>query len=120
VASYFLPGAGSWYAGNDHHARVHGGIALGLGVTGMVLSAGRDCYDQCIPPTLLGAVFFFGYVTNDIWSVVTAVRDADARNQRTEQLRTARVDFTPALLLAAPAGDGTRTRLDVRLLRATF
>jgi hypothetical protein len=120
VTSYLLPGVGSWYAGNEHHARVHGAIALGLGLTGMLTSAGSDCYDMCIPPTLLGAVFFFGYVTNDIWSIVTAVRDAHSRNDRTEQLRSARVDFTPALRLAAPAGDATRSRLDVQLLRATF
>ena len=120
VASYLLPGVGSWYAGNDHHARVHGAIALGLGITGMVMTAGRDCYDMCMPPTLLGALVFFGYVTNDVWSVVTAVRDAHSHNDRTEQLRTARVDFIPALRLAAPVGDATRPRLEVRLLGAAF
>jgi hypothetical protein len=120
VASYLLPGVGSWYAGNDHHARVHGAIALGLGITGAVMGATSVCYDMCIPPTALGALFFFGYVTNDVWSIVTAVRDAHAHNERTEQLRATRVDFAPALRLAAPAGDESRSRFDVRLLRATF
>jgi hypothetical protein len=120
VASYLLPGVGSWYAGNDQHARVHGAIALGLGLTGMAMSAGRDCHDLCVPQNTLGGLIVFGYLTNEIWSVVTAVRDAHSYNDRTERLRTARVDLTPALRLAAPAGDATRSRLDVRLLRATF
>jgi hypothetical protein len=118
VASYFLPGVGSWYAGNDHHARTHGLIALGLGITGVVMNAGRDCYDMCVPPTLLGAVVVFGYLTNDIWSVVTAVQDAHTHNDR---LRMGlRVDFVPAVRLAAPSGDATRSRLEVQVLRATF
>ena len=120
VASYFLPGVGSWYAGNDQHARTHGAIALGLGITGMAMNVGRDCYDMCVPPTLLGAVVVIGYLTNDIWSVVTAVQDAHAYNDRTERLRAARIDFTPVLRLAAPSGGATPSRLEVRMLRAEF
>lgn len=117
VASYLLPGVGSWYAGNDQHARTHGLIALGLGLTGVAMNVGRDCYDMCVPPTLLGAVVVFGYLTNDIWSVVTAVRDAHAYNDR---LRTVRIDVVPALRLATPSGDATRSRMEVQVLRATF
>ena len=117
VASYLLPGVGSWYAGNDQHARTHGLIALGLGITGVALSAGRDCCDMCVPPTLGGTLVFVGYVTNDIWSAVTAVRDAHAYNDR---LRTVSIDVVPALRLAAPSGDATRSRFEVQLLRATF
>ena len=117
VASYLLPGVGSWYAGNDQHARTHGLIALGLGITGVAMSVGRDCYDMCVPPTLLGAVVVFGYLTNDVWSVVTAVQDAHAYNDR---LRTVQIDVVPALRLAVPPGDAMRPRLDVQVLRATF
>lgn len=117
VASWFLPGVGSWYAGNDQHARTHGAIALGLGITGVVMNAGRDCYDMCIPPTALGTLVVVGFLTNDIWSVVTAVQDAHAYNDR---LRTARIDVAPAIRLAAPSGDATRSRIEVRVLRATF
>ena len=117
VASYLLPGVGSWYAGNDQHARTHGLIALGLGITGVALSAGRDCYDMCVPPTLLGTLVFVGYLTNGVWSVVTAVQDAHAYNDR---LRTVNIDVVPALRLAAPSGDATRSRIEVQVLRATF
>jgi hypothetical protein len=120
VASYFLPGVGSWYAGNDDHARVHGAIALTLGFTDAAMNAGRDCYDMCVPGTLLGALVVIGYLTNDIWSVITAVGDAHAYNDRTERLRTTRVDLMPAIRLAAPAADATRSRLELRVLRATF
>src|SRR6476659_8882551 len=109
VASYFLPGAGSWYAGNDQHARSHGLIALGLGVTGVVMTAGRDCYDMCVPPTLLGTLVFVGYLTNGVWSVVTAVQDAHAYNDR---LRTVSIDVVPALRLAAPSGDAMQPRVE--------
>ena len=117
VASYLLPGVGSWYAGNDHHARVHGAIALGLGITGVAMNVGRGCYDICVPPTLLGALVVAGVLTNDIWSVVTAVQDAHAYNDR---LRTVRIDVVPALRLAVPPGDAMRPRLEVQVLRATF
>ena len=117
VASYLLPGVGSWYAGNDQHARTHGLIALGLGITGVVMNAGRDCYDMCVPPTLLGAVVVFGYLTNDIWSVVTAVQDAHAYDDR---LRTVQIDVVPALRVAVPPGGAMRPRVEVQVLRATF
>ena len=117
VTSYLLPGVGSWYAGNDQHARTHGLIALGLGITGVALSAGRDCYDMCVPPTLLGTLVFVGYLTNGVWSVVTAVQDAHAYNDR---LRTVSIDVVPALRLAAPSGDAMRSRIEVQLLRMTF
>jgi hypothetical protein len=120
VASYLLPGVGSWYAGNDQHARVHGAIALGLGLTGTAMGVGHDCYDLCVPNTMLGGLVVLGYLTNAIWSIVTAVQDAHSYNDRTERLRTTRIDFVPALRLAAPAGDATRSRLNVRLLRAAF
>ena len=95
----------------------HGLIALGLGITGVVTNAGRDCYDMCVPPTLLGAVVVFGYLTNDIWSVVTAVQDAHAHNDR---LRTVQIDVVPALRVAVPPGDAMRPRVEVQVLRATF
>ena len=117
VASYLLPGVGSWYAGNDQHALTHGAIALGLGVTGTVMTAGRDCYDLCVPPTLFGALVVLGYLTNDIWSTVTAVRDAHAHNDRAQRLRTGRIEVAPTLRIVPPAGDVARWRVEMRVLR---
>lgn len=124
VASYFLPGVGSWYAGNDHHASVHGRIALGLGAAALVTSAVGDCFELACKEeasnAILGVVIV-AYTINEIWATVTAVRDAQAYNERTERLRTAtRLDVTPSVWIAASPVDATRWRVELRVLRLGF
>jgi hypothetical protein len=122
VASYVLPGVGSWYAGNGDHAAVHGAIALGIGVAGAVASSGSGCRElsctgrNSVPFGLL----VLAYLTNEVWSTVTAVHDAQASNARAERLRTGRIDVAPALHLAAPSGGATQPRIELRLLRVEY
>ena len=120
VASYFLPGVGSWYAGDDHHARVHGGIALGLGLAGTMMSVAGDCVELACKEeaaNVVVGVIVAAYLTNAIWSTVTAVHDAQAHNERAQRLRTARIDIAPTFRIAPPAGDATQWRVEIRVLR---
>lgn len=119
VASYFLPGVGSWYAGNDHHARVHGGIAFGLGVVGMGVGMVGDCFElSCKKPAanVVASLVVIGYLTNSIWSTVTAVRDAQAHNERAG-LQTGRLEVAPELRVIPAVGDVARWRAAMRVLR---
>jgi hypothetical protein len=123
--SAILPGVGSWYAGNGHHAAVHGAIALGLGGVGAVTDAGTGCNDftcakRSDAKNTVVTIVFLGLVTNQVWSIVTAVRDADTHNDELATHPTVHVDPTPALALEIPRGGGMAPRLDLRLLRLTF
>ena len=79
--SYFLPGAGSLYAGNGRHALVH--AAIGTASWLLMATAMNDpCPNgRCSASTQargIGGLLMFG--TNSVWSVVTAVRDVNAHN----------------------------------------
>lgn len=119
--SYFLPGVGSAYAGNGHHGAVHGGIAIGFAVVGLVSEAGRCPNDYCEGPiTGVGGVAFLGYLTNMIWSTVTAVRDAREHNARAVQLRARTRGFAPALDIASASRPTGRACMCVRLAQLAF
>ncbi|MHB1096351.1 MAG: hypothetical protein ACYC3F_09255 [Gemmatimonadaceae bacterium] len=74
VLSLFMPGVGSFYAGNSKHGFVHFGIALGSMFVVMA-SCGQGNDAPC------GGVADAAVLVNLVnwpWSIVTAVRDARA------------------------------------------
>src|SRR5262249_29146466 len=78
LLSYLFPGAGSFYAGNDRHALVHAGIA-----TASAAALASTFYDRCpggrcsVSTQVRGWGGLLVYGTNYVWSIVTAVRDAN-------------------------------------------
>jgi hypothetical protein len=120
VASYVLPGLGSWYAGDVHHAQVHGGIAVGLGVAGELAGLAGDCFELSCKEeavNVVGGLIVLSYLTNAIWSTVTAVHDAQAHNDRAQGLRSGRIEIAPTFRIAPSAGDVARWRVEMRLVR---
>ncbi len=74
VLSLFMPGVGSFYAGNARHGFVHFGIALGSMFIAMA-SCGQGHDSPC------GGASDAAVLVNLVnwpWSIVTAVRDARA------------------------------------------
>jgi hypothetical protein len=118
LASAMLPGLGSWYAGDDHHAIVHGATATALLVTGRVMSNSRQCDAPCNGERDTAAwLVFMAFVTNQVWATVVAVHDARAHNDHAAELRAARLDFRPTFRIAAQPGDAGRFRVEMRVLR---
>jgi hypothetical protein len=78
--SYALPGAGSFYAGNDTHGWTH--LSIQLAAIATVLVAQSSCKRSC-PNEVGGAVLGITVAAvNDIWSIFTAVGDARAANRQ--------------------------------------
>jgi len=74
ILSFFLPGIGSFYAGNTTHGVVH--LGVDLGAYAVMLGGAYN---------LNGGALAAGYLVllgNDIWSIFTAVDDANDYNSR--------------------------------------
>ena len=78
-ASAILPGAGSFYAGNNRHGVIHAGVALASLVV-MVAGTGA-CYTADCGGGM-ATVGYLGYLVNDVWSIFTAVSDANTFNAK--------------------------------------
>ena len=118
LTSAMLPGLGSWYAGDDRHAIVHGATAVALLATGRVMSNSSRCDASCTGERDTAAyLVFLAFVTNQVWATVTAVNDARAHNDRAAELRATRLGFRPTFRIAAPSGDAAPVRVEIRLLR---
>lgn len=80
MLSFLLPGAGSFYAGNSVHGWTH--MLIEVGTFGAGLAVGRTCNGElgCGVGVLtgVGAVL----IGNQIWSIVTAVKDASSTHNR--------------------------------------
>ena len=74
--SYLLPGAGSFDAGDEGHGITHLGIGAASFVGVMTAASSKDNAGQ-----LVGVSSMLTFGVNSIWSVVTAVRDANAYNR---------------------------------------
>jgi hypothetical protein len=102
VLSYLFPGAGSYYAGdNHHHALVHAAVGVSSAVA--MLPAINE---QCAPPKkcqtsteVIALAGLVTYVVNSVWSIITAVHDANAHNALVLDLRAA--DSTAGKTIAA-------------------
>jgi hypothetical protein len=89
VASYLFPGLGSLYAGNDRHAAIHLAVAGGSVAAIMGAMADVNCTTKhCSPATqVLAYGGLMTYGVNYVWSLVSAVRDANAHNAAVAALR---------------------------------
>lgn len=74
LLSLFMPGVGSFYAGNSQHGFAHFGVALGAAAVAMV-SCGQGNDSPCGG---VSAAAVLVSLVNWPWSIVTAVRDARA------------------------------------------
>jgi hypothetical protein len=100
IMSFIMPGVGSAYAGNNYHGAIHGSIALTLAVGGAVAASADHCNGQDCPGQNQAAivVIIAAYLTNEVWSVFTAAKDARAYNRWFEQpKKVARIESHPAL-----------------------
>lgn len=123
IMSFIVPGVGSAYAGNNYHAAIHGSLALAFGIGGAIAVGSDNCDGQvCAGQYQTAAVVaLVAYVTNQVWSVFTAAKDARAYNRWSEQPKpVARIELRPSLQSGAILGDGMRPQVDVRLLRLTY
>jgi hypothetical protein len=85
VLSFLIPGVGSFYAGNNMHGVIHLGIEVGAYL--LVVSQANSCLNSIGTGTTNcksnagfvggGALIILG---NDIWSIFTAVHDANNHN----------------------------------------
>lgn len=83
VLSVVVPGAGSLYAGNARHAAIHFGLDV-VGWVGIMVAMAvpEDCKGGCQTPYSAAALAGLVIIpVNRVWSVVTAVGDADAHNR---------------------------------------
>ena len=121
-----FPGVGSFYAGNSGHGVRHvaiGVLTLGGGLTALALACNDgDCGDGAGVVPALGLLGVAA--ANAVWSILVAVRDAEAYNRR---LGTASLELTPAVAVLLPStsreaspAPGMRARLGVRLARLSF
>ena len=91
LLSFLIPGVGSYYAGYATHGTTH--LLVGLGSAGVSLigfgMAVTTCLFSCSPEeeaaeaawTGVFLVGFAAYTVNWVWSVVTAVGDANRYNR---------------------------------------
>jgi hypothetical protein len=114
VLSFLIPGVGSFYAGNTNHGLVHLGIDLGAIV---VMSAGFSGNNQ-------GAadVGYFAYIGNWIWSIFTAVGDANAYNGSPSGKAVGELDLQPVIGGQGPGAvqRGVRTATPLPLFQIQF
>jgi hypothetical protein len=76
--SYLFPGVGSLYAGNSKHALVHAGVAVASFVAFAEASGAKACSSACATVGLTG---LFTFAVNEVWSIVTAAKDANTFNR---------------------------------------
>jgi len=101
--SYFLPGAGSLYAGHPRHGITHMVVAA-ASFAGMGAAASSRSNAQ----QLFGVSSLLTFGVNSVWSVVSGVRDANDFNRRAhpnDTVRRAPLPYGIAHLHAA-AGSG--------------
>jgi hypothetical protein len=116
------PGVGSYYAGNSGHGTRH--LAIGVAAAGVAIPLLVTCdndgfcdFDNDTARLSVVAGLGAVWVANSIWSIITAVNDAEDYNAR---LQTARVSLKPAVTpLAATPGQGTGD-LGVQLVGVRF
>ena len=99
-----LPGLGSFYAGNSRHGARH--LIIGFAATGAFLASLKGIYgcayfnEWCIDPQgawlVLTVAALFTYAGNYVWSLGTAVEDANAFNRRRRAART--LGFRPSII----------------------
>jgi len=93
------PGVGSYYAGNSGHGTRHlaiGAVAVGVAVPLLVTCDNDGFCDFDNDGARLSVVAGLGavYVANSIWSILTAISDAEDYNER---VQSGRVSFEPAV-----------------------
>jgi len=86
LLSWIVPGVGSFYAGNNRHGAIHLGVGVGS-LIAMVAGAAAavetvDINTGEVSGGGLGllVVGYLVYVVNDVWSIFTAVFDANRHN----------------------------------------
>jgi len=105
VLSFFVPGLGSFYAGNSGHGVRH----LGIAVAGAVLYvSGTDCtasgtgYGTSCSYSTAAQVGLGVILVDWIWATVVAVNDANAHNRRAGGAHPAgvagRLDVAPSIV----------------------
>ena len=123
--SLYIPGAGSFYAGNSGHGYRH---LLGVPVAGgLLFILGAGIGDAGVVPGYLGLATLIG---NWPWSVVTAVRDANDHNRAASSVGAPaqlldHVYLAPRLPLlrgdpSRGPGFGGRARTELRLVQVRF
>jgi hypothetical protein len=117
------PGVGSYYAGSSGHGTRH--LLIGVGAMGAAIPLAVTCdsdgfcdfeHDAVRLSALigLGAV----WLGNSIWSIITAVNDAEQRNARVD---AGTVSFNPNLQpLVASVGGVQATSLGIGLVTVRF
>jgi len=86
VLSWFVwPGVGSYYAGNSAHGTRHVLVGVGTAAGAIVLLATCDndgfCdFDHDTARLSVAAALGAGYVVNAVWSVISAIHDAEDFN----------------------------------------
>jgi hypothetical protein len=105
ILSFFVPGLGSFYAGNSGHGIRH----LGIAVAGAVLYvSGTDCtasgtgYGTSCSYSTAAQVGLGVILVDWIWATVVAVNDANAHNRRAGGAHPAgvagRLDVAPSIV----------------------
>jgi hypothetical protein len=140
LLSWFLPGVGSFYAGKAGHGWRHlvieaGAIAVaivGVSQDGEDTSChsypdGYECTTVTGPNWTLCLVGLGGMVVNSVWSIFTAVGDANNYNRGAAPARqpgrvvgSLYVDPQIRVLGSRTVGAGTRTSLELQLGRLAF
>lgn len=80
LLSFLLPGVGSFYAGNSAHGWTH--MLIEVGTFGAGLTVAHTCNGElgCGIEVLTGVGVVL--IANQIWSIVTAVRDVSSARNR--------------------------------------
>ena len=117
------PGVGSYYAGNSGHGTRHlliGVAAVGAAIPLLVTCDNDGFCDFDNDTARLSVVVGLGAIAlgNSIWSIITAVNDAEKRNALVD---AGTVSFSPSLRpLVASVGDVRATSLGIGLVTVRF
>ena len=118
-----FPGVGSYYAGNSAHGTRHvvvGAVSLG-GAIALLATCENDGFcDFDHDAARLTVTIGLGvtYVVNSVWSIITAVNDAEDFNLR---LTSGQASFATALtVLPRGSGGALPSRLAIRIARVAF
>lgn len=117
------PGVGSYYAGNSGHGTRHAivGAAAAAGVIVLVATCDSDGFcDFDHDAVRLSAAIGFGavWLGNSIWSIITAVDDAERRNA---SLSVGPVSIAPQFTVTSTSVAGrSTTQFGVRLIDVRF
>lgn len=131
VLSWIVPGLGSFYAGNSRHGAIHLGLHVvffGVMIAG-IGSAFEDCLTSTDPTCGTGGAgtFYAGFVgtlVNGVWSIFTAVKDANTANKPAGAARDADFSFAPAVTnlrsVQVLPNSTPEHRLGVQVLRLAY